>query len=62
MADIDDEYLTIEELSKWIKLSVSYLYKLTYSQSIPHIKIGKSVRFSKFNIQSWLAQKKIDML
>jgi len=46
-------YLTIDELSKYIKIPKSTIYKLTMNKKIPHIKIGKTLRFRQSEIDAW---------
>ena len=48
--------LDITELSGYIKLSKSTIYKGTMSQKIPHIKLGKKLLFSQDAIDQWLQQ------
>jgi excisionase family DNA binding protein len=50
------DYLGIEELSKYMKLSKSSIYKLTMGNKIPHIKTGKKLLFKKEAIDQWLEQ------
>ena len=45
--------LKIDELSKYIKMSKSSIYKLCGSNEIPHIKRG-SLLFDKAEIDKWL--------
>jgi excisionase family DNA binding protein len=48
--------LDITELSGYIKLSKSTIYKGTMSQKIPHIKLGKKLLFNQDAIDQWLQQ------
>jgi excisionase family DNA binding protein len=47
-------YLNITELSDYIKLSKSTIYKGTMSHKIPHLKLGKKLLFEKETIDEWL--------
>ena len=51
-----DEILTIQELSDYLKVPVSTLYKLVREGSIPATKIGKHWRFQKDAIDAWITQ------
>jgi excisionase family DNA binding protein len=53
-ADIKDEILTIEELSDYLKISKSSLYKLAQDSRIPGQKVGRHWRFRKVLIDGWL--------
>ena len=52
-----DEILTIQELSDYLKVPVSTLYKLAREGSMPCTKVGKHWRFQKDAIDAWLAQQ-----
>jgi len=47
-----DEVLTIHELSDYLKVPVSTLYKLVRNGSIPSFKVGRHWRFRKDAIDS----------
>jgi len=49
-----DEVLTIGELSRYLKISKSTLYKLAQEGSLPGQKVGKHWRFRKEAIDVWL--------
>jgi excisionase family DNA binding protein len=48
-------YLTIDELSEYIHLSSSSIYKKTSQRQIPFIKTGKKLLFKRDAIDDWLA-------
>lgn len=48
------EVLTIDELSAYLKIAKSTLYKLAQDGKLPGQKIGKHWRFRKANIDLWL--------
>ena len=55
--------LSIEEASAYTGLTVSYLYKLTSTQEIPHYKPrGKMLYFDRSELESWLKQGKVKTL
>lgn len=56
MADV----LTIEELSVYLKISKSTLYKLVREGKIPCQKIGRHWRFSKGTIDRWLSEIRVN--
>lgn len=49
-----DEIMTIEELSKYLKIPRSTLYKLVQAGKLPGQKIGKQWRFGKKSIDQWI--------
>jgi excisionase family DNA binding protein len=46
--------MTIDELSGYLKISKSTLYKLAQDGSIPGQKVGKHWRFRRKTIDEWL--------
>ncbi|MDI6852984.1 MAG: helix-turn-helix domain-containing protein [Deltaproteobacteria bacterium] len=58
-----DEYpggvLTIEELSAYLKIPKSTLYKLVREGKIPSQKVGRHWRFRKMAIDRWLEETRI---
>ncbi|MDZ7860611.1 MAG: helix-turn-helix domain-containing protein [Candidatus Krumholzibacteriota bacterium] len=53
------DILTIEELSAYLKISKSTLYKLVREDKIPSHKVGRHWRFRKETIDRWLDEKRI---
>lgn len=49
-----DEIMTIEELSSYLKIPKSTLYKLVQEGKLPGQKIGKQWRFGKKSIDCWI--------
>ena len=59
LAILKKETLTLKEAAKYLDLSCSHLYKLTYSKQIPHYKPrGKQVYFEKRELDKWLLQNR----
>jgi excisionase family DNA binding protein len=51
-----DAVLNIDELSEYLKVAKSTLYKLAQGGSIPGQKVGKHWRFHRDAIDAWLKQ------
>lgn len=49
-----DPVLSIDELSRYLKISKSTLYKLAQVGSLPGQKVGKHWRFHRDAIDEWL--------
>ena len=56
-ADEGSSVLTIDELSEYLKISKSTLYKLAQEGSIPSQKVGKHWRFHRDAVDQWLRQR-----
>jgi excisionase family DNA binding protein len=51
------DILTIEELSAYLKIPKSTLYKLVREGKVPSQKVGRHWRFRKETIDRWLDEK-----
>lgn len=56
------ELLTAAELANALKISVSSVRRLQEQRSIPFIKIGGRIRFSKADVANYLEQARVDAL
>ena len=54
----EDEFLNIDELSNLIGLTKPTIYGHVHRNTIPFIKKGKMLRFSKIDILNWLQSSK----
>ena len=51
--ETNSDILTLDEISKYLKISKSTIYMLTSNSRIPHFKVGKQLRFRKSGIDKW---------
>ncbi len=51
-----DAVMTIDDLAKYLKLSLSTLYKLCAEGKVPGQKVGRHWRFRKEVIDHWLGE------
>lgn len=58
MREISGAVLTIDELSEYLKVSKSTLYKLVREGKIPAQKVGRHWRFRKIAIDRWLEESR----
>ena len=49
--------MTIDELSKYLKVAKSTLYKLAQNGKLPGQKVGKHWRFHREVIDRWLSER-----
>jgi len=54
----EDEFLNIDELTKLVGLTKPTIYGHVHRKTIPFIKKGKMLRFSKNDILNWLQDGK----
>lgn len=54
------ELLSLEAACKYLKLSASYIYKLTSRRMIPHYSpLGKKLYFRRSELDQWIQQKRV---
>ena len=54
------EVLTSKEAAQYMGISLSYLYKLTMGQKIPHYKpMGKMCYFNRLELEKWLQSNRV---
>jgi excisionase family DNA binding protein len=54
-----DELMTVSEVAALLKVPVSWVYEHTRrrgNECIPHVKLGKYLRFSAADVKAWLEQ------
>jgi excisionase family DNA binding protein len=52
-----DELMTVSEIAAFLKVPISWIYERTRRRGIerlPHVKLGKYLRFSMPEIKEWL--------
>ena len=49
-----DELLTLIELAAYLRVKKSRIYEYTSQRTIPFVKVGRSLRFPKQEIDRWL--------
>lgn len=54
----EDEFFNIDELTKLVGLTKATIYGHVHRKTIPFIKKGKMLRFSKHDILNWLQDGK----
>jgi len=52
-----EKLLTPEELAELLGIKLSTVYSWTHLQFIPHIKVGRLVRFKESEVQKWLNKR-----
>ena len=52
-----DEFWTAEEVSTYLRIPLSTIYKLAQDKILPGFKVGKHWRFRQKTILQWINQK-----
>lgn len=53
--NIPNRYMNVDQLSEYLKISKSNIYKRTTNGSIPVIKMNKRVIFDREEIDRWMS-------
>jgi excisionase family DNA binding protein len=53
-------WLTVQEAAELLRVPVGWLYERTRTNSVPHVKLGKYLRFDRDELNAWLEQQKRD--
>jgi excisionase family DNA binding protein len=56
---MEKRLLSVAEASQLLGMSESFLYKLAESKAIPHLRLGRAVRFDVVKIDTWLRQHSV---
>lgn len=52
----EKQILTVQDLKEFLNISEATIYKWKRERELPHIKIGRTLRFNKDSIIEWLEQ------
>ena len=53
-----DRWLTLEELSEYLKLSNSKLYRMAQEGEIPASKVASQWRFDRLEVDKWMKSQR----
>lgn len=54
---LDDRLLTAEDVAELLRLPVSTIYDLARTGRLPHLRIGRALRFSRCDLEVHLAER-----
>ena len=54
-----DKLLTVQEIAALLGVAESTIYQWTHQGFIPHVKIGRFVRFRQRQIEKWVEEKSV---
>lgn len=56
---MEKRLLSVAEASTFLGVSRSFLYKLAESKAIPHLRLGRAIRFDIRQIETWLGRQTV---
>jgi excisionase family DNA binding protein len=54
---LDDRLLTADDVAELLRLPVSTIYDLARTGRLPHLRIGRALRFSRGDLEAHLAER-----
>lgn len=54
---LDDRLLTAEDVAELLRLPMSTIYDLARTGRLPHLRIGRALRFSRHDLEAHLAER-----
>ncbi|MBK8170735.1 MAG: helix-turn-helix domain-containing protein [Sandaracinaceae bacterium] len=58
----ETELLTVDEVAALLRTTVKGVYYLVEHRRIPHLKLGRRIRFVRSDVLSWLEQNRVPSL
>ncbi len=55
---LKQEWYTVDELQRWLRLGRSKTYELIQSGEIPSYRIGRTLRVKRQDVEAWLEHNK----
>ena len=46
--------IDIKEAARWLGVTETTLYKMTYQRKIPHVKVGRLTKFDPVKLEEWI--------
>ena len=59
---MDDSILTLEEVSRYLKINKATVYRMAKAGKIPAMKVGKVWRFKRAKLEAWLEHQEGEFL
>ena len=56
------ELLTVPEAAGFLRISVSGMRRLQQLRRVPFVKVGGSVRFTKSDLESYVAKNRVEAI
>jgi excisionase family DNA binding protein len=55
----EKRFIGIKECSKYLDVAVGTLYDWVYKKKIPHVKLGRLVKFDLRKLEAWIKEKEV---
>ncbi len=58
--NVSQEFFSIQDFSRYVKIKTSTVYAMVEANRIPHYRVGRLIRFKQSEIDLWMAGNKKD--
>ncbi len=59
---MDKQFIGVEDLAKYLDVSINTLRSWVWQRQIPYFKVGRLVRFDMQEVENWLKDRKVDIV
>ena len=59
---MDSGFMSTDEASHYLGIKTSTLYSMVEGKEIPHYRIGRLIKFTKTELDSWVQQRRVDSI
>jgi excisionase family DNA binding protein len=56
---METRMLMVKEVAKRLNMSETWVYRQAQCRIIPHVRLGKSVRFIESDLEAWINASKV---
>ena len=57
---MEKRLLSVAEAAQLLGMSQSFLYKLAEAKAVPHVRMGRALRFDLNQIEPWLRRQSVE--
>ena len=57
-----EQFLTIDEAAEFLRVSKSWMFKLTSAKAIPHLKVGRRVIFDRGELAEGARSRRVNAI
>ena len=59
---MESGFLTVNEASHYLGIKISTLYSMVERKEIPHYRIGRLIKFTKADLDSFMQERRVDRI
>lgn len=59
---MEKRFLTVKECAEYLNISVHYLYRKVELKQIPHVRLGRAIRFDVKKLEKLIEENSIESI